>query len=54
LDDRSLAKEVDLYKKEYAEQSKVVDRLSTEDGDEWELKNAVSTNSDVAHPDLWH
>ena len=43
----SLAKEVDLYKKEYAEQSQVVERLSSANGDEWELKNAVSIHKDV-------
>jgi hypothetical protein len=43
----SLAKEVDLYKKEYAEQSHVVERLSSANGDEWELKNAVSIHKDV-------
>ncbi|KAG7530581.1 hypothetical protein FFLO_04944 [Filobasidium floriforme] len=37
---KRLAKEVDLYKKEYAEQSHVVERLSSANGDEWELKNA--------------
>lgn len=42
-----MAKEVDLYKKEYTEQSQVVERLSSADGDEWELKNAVSIHKDV-------
>lgn len=37
-----LAREVELYQKEHAEQKAIVSKLSaTEGSDEWEIKNAV-------------